>query len=206
MTILVFDTETTGLHSKSSPLTDPRQPWLVQLSALQVELEPLRVVQSLSLIVRPDGWEIPVEAQEIHGISTEFAEAYGQDVKQVLTPFMELWLCGSAGEPCECVAHNWDFDKFIMSIALARTFGQCGLLDTWQSAQGFCTMNQSKRIVNAQTKPDAKGKTRLKNPKLLEAYEFFYGKPYDTAHTANADAVATLQVYLALREHKDVEI
>lgn len=200
-TLLVFDTETTGLASKSRPLTDPSQPWLVQLSALQVQLDPMRVVQSLSLIVRPDGWEIPVVAQEIHGISTEYAEAYGHDIKQVLDPFFGLWLKGENGEMCHCVAHNWDFDKHIMSIAAARTYGHTGLLDAWNEAEGTCTMQSSKHIVQAQSKPDARtGKTRLKNPKLTEAYEFFYEKPYDRAHSANADAVATLQVYLALKE------
>lgn len=35
-------------------------------------------------IIKPDGYEIPLEASNIHGITTEEAQAKGNDVQMVL--------------------------------------------------------------------------------------------------------------------------
>ena len=55
-------------------------------------------------------------------------------------------------------------------------------------------MRESKEIVGALDK-----RGRIKYPKLIEAYKFFFNKDLDRAHSANADAVATLEIYLALK-------
>ena len=200
--ILPYDTETTGLHYgfKSKSLTDPSHPHLVQVSALIVDTETKRVNQSINLVVRPDGWEIPEEAANVHGITTEYAEAWGSAEKSVLDIFLELWL-GGLTQPLERIAHNAAFDKNVITTTIARHYGQCELLDAWTSGRDFCTMQAAKPIVNAQTKPHATtGKTRIKFPNLIETYEYFFGEKFDKAHTANADVVATMNIYFALME------
>jgi len=65
----------------------------------------------------------------------------------------------------------------------------------WLDTPHFCTMQASKPIVQARNSRGA-----LKYPKLTEAYEFFFEKELDRAHSANADAVAAFEIYLAVQE------
>lgn len=193
MNILVLDTETTGLARFNSPLSDPAQPNLVQLSALQVRAEPLRVLQSLSLIVLPDMWTVPAEAEAVHGISTEMAQFFGQPEKEVLTAFLKLWEKSDL-----LVAHNVKFDKHIIACSMARAYPDTTeLLHEWINFPSLCTMEECKPVVQARNVKGA-----LKWPKLSEAYRFFFNEDFDNQHSANADAVACMQIYFALLQHK----
>lgn len=196
MYILTYDTETTGLHYgfKTKSLTDPSHPHLVQLSALVVDTELKRVVQSMNLIVHPEAWEIPPETTAIHGITTEFATQWGLAEKSVLDIFLELWSGGEA-YPLERVAHNAQFDKNVIATTIARYYGEGDLLDTWLAGRDFCTMQSAKPIVQARNKKGA-----LKFPNLIETHEHFFNEGIDRAHTANADVVATMNIYFALQE------
>jgi len=189
--ILSYDTETTGLHFKNRGLADPSQPHLVQLSCLLVDAGDKRVVQSLNLVVRPDGWDIPQEAINVHGITNEFAECHGLPEKEVLWIFLQLW---ATNEPLR-VAHNCAFDDAVISTAIARHYGEGELLKAWQAGESYCTMQMSKPIVQARNVRGA-----LKYPKLMEAYSFFFNEEFDRSHSANADAVACMQIYFALTE------
>lgn len=191
---LVYDTETTGLPSKKSSLSAPNQPHLVQLSALLINVDNQRVEQSLNLIVQPTNWTIPDRVAEIHGITTDHARKWGQPLNGVLNAFLNLWTCEEP--PVQCVAHNAQFDRQIIAIEIAREFGEGELLNEWSSiSNDFCTMNLAKPIVGATTKTGA-----LKFPKLQETYKHFFSEEFSNAHSANADCVATMQVYFALLE------
>jgi len=191
--ILIYDTETTGIFRKNIPLDHPDQPHLVQLSALVVDPEIKRVKQSLNLVVKPDRWVIPPEVVDIHGISTEEALDTGLSEKLVLETFLNLW------NQQLLVGHNEEFDRNIISTSIARMFGtDSAILPLWLAGEGFCTMKESKPIVQAKTKNG-----RLKYPRLTEAYEYFFGHPLARAHSANADAVGTMEVYFALLQGED---
>jgi len=76
--ILFFtDAETTGLPIWKEPSEDERQPHIVQLAGLLVNEDTQRVIQSIDVIIKPDGWVIPSEAIEIHGITNHLAENVG---------------------------------------------------------------------------------------------------------------------------------
>jgi len=199
--ILIYDTETNGIHYgfKNKSITDPGHPHLVQVSALVVDEVDRRIHQSINLVVKPNGWSIPEETVQVHGITESYATDWGLEEQNVLEVLLRLW-AGADPLPLERVAHNSEFDKNVIATAIARHFGTGDLLDLWLEGRDFCTMRSAKSIVQAQTKPNAQGKTRLKNPKLTEAYEHFFGESYDRAHTANADVVATMNVYFALQE------
>jgi len=195
-TVIVYDTETTGLHwgFKSRSITDPSHPHLVQLSALVLDVEDQRVRQSMNLIVSPAGWSIPDETVRIHGITEDYAAQWGQDEKKVLDTFLELWAGGNQ-HPLERVAHNAAFDKNIITTAIGRHYGEGDLLDTWVAARDTCTMQTAKPIVQARNVKGA-----IKNPTLMETYKFFFNEEFDRVHTANADVVATMSIFLALQE------
>jgi DNA polymerase-3 subunit epsilon len=200
--ILVIDAETTGLPSKSRELTDPAQPHLVALSALQYDSGEQRVLQSMSKVVYPEDWESHPDALAVHGLTTEYCLKYGRSEGEVTAELLHLWNDGEF----EVVAHNCAFDGHILAIAIARHFGASATLTKWLTAPTFCTMQSAKPIVQAQTKPDARtGKTRIKNPNLSEAYEFFMGKPLERHHSANMDCLAALQIWNALQNYQDGE-
>ena len=190
--IIIYDTETTGIYRPKLEAGDPSQPHLVQLSAVVVNPDEARVVQSMNLIVKPDGWEIPPEVVDIHGITTAQAKDEGLPEKLVIETFLRLW------DEKLLVGHNEPFDRNIISSSIARNFDpNSPVLTAWRNCEGFCTMRIAKPIVQAK---GASG--RLKFPKLQEAYEYFFGHQYDRAHSANADVIATLQLYMALAEHE----
>lgn len=69
MKTLAYDTETTGLPDWNQPTESPQQPHLVEIAALL--FNGMAEIDRFHAIVRPDGWTIPDEVAEIHGITTE---------------------------------------------------------------------------------------------------------------------------------------
>ena len=75
---LIFDTETTGLPQNwQAPLTDFNNwPRCVQL-AWQVHDIKGKMIEVKNYIIKPEGYDIPFNAEKIHGISTERATKQG---------------------------------------------------------------------------------------------------------------------------------
>ena len=190
--ILPFDTETTGSPSSKKALTDPSQPHLVSVSALQVDMDIRRIKQSMSKMVAPAGWEWPADhpAAQVHGLTAEDCATYGDSEKAILDELLHLWFAGDA--PATLIAHNLKFDKDIVAIALARYYpGETTLLKTWLDSEGICTMQANKDVVDAR---NVKGGKKM--PNLKETYKYFTGEDLEQHHSANADAVAVYQIYM----------
>ena len=87
---LIFDTETTGLpQNYNAPLTDfENWPRLVQI-AWQLHDMRGNLIRNRNLIIKPDGFTIPYNSVQIHGITTERALEEGLDIKEVLAMFEE---------------------------------------------------------------------------------------------------------------------
>jgi len=62
---LFFDTETNGLWRRDLEATDPNQPHLVQIAAQLVD-EDEKVVNQYSMLIRPEGWTIPKDAEDVY--------------------------------------------------------------------------------------------------------------------------------------------
>ena len=92
---LIFDTETTGLpRSYSAPLTDfDNWPRMVQV-AWQLHDAQGNLINSNSIIIKPEGYTIPFNAVQIHGITNERAIEEGHDLKAVLqeSDFCQIFL------------------------------------------------------------------------------------------------------------------
>ena len=82
---LIFDTETTGLPKDyNAPLTDlDNWPRLVQL-AWQLHANDGSLIEAQNFIIKPEGYNIPYNAEKVHGISTERANKEGHDLNKVL--------------------------------------------------------------------------------------------------------------------------
>ena len=181
--ILVFDTETTGLPDWKTPSDGDNQPHIVQLGAMLVDKVSRKVIQSMDVIVKPNGWDIPEETTEVHGITTSFANDVGVPEKDALEMLLALHSAAHLR-----VAHNTTFDNRIIRIATKR-YCNDDVIEAWKEADYFCTMVNGRKIMGG------------KQPTLAEAYKFFTDKDIVEAHSAMPDAIACMEVYFGILDH-----
>lgn len=182
---LFFDTETTGIpRNYKAPCTDTDNwPRLVQLGWLLTDCQG-RVLSEGNKIVRPEGFEIPKDASDVHGITTERALAEGEPLQDVLFAF------GADLNPSGCVVgHNLDYDLHVVGAEYVR-LGYDSRIMTARPT--FCTMQATIEFCNI---PGAYGP---KWPKLMELYTRLFGHEFDGAHDAMADIVATKDCFFEL--------
>jgi DNA polymerase-3 subunit epsilon len=200
---LVYDTETTGLPLFNEPSEDPRQPHIVQLAAMLVDTDSRKVLASIDLIIRPEGWFVPADTAAIHGISTERAMDEGIPAHRALGAFIDLWMLAGTR-----IAHNESFDARIVRIALMRHFKLCGFFtgihELWKEAPAECTARLSSPILKLPptAKMLAARRNHPKTPNLQEAFSFFTGSNFIDAHTALADAQACWRVWCAIKDRE----
>lgn len=191
---LFYDTGTTGMPLWDKPSDHPDQPHLVQLAACRVDLDTRKVISSINLIVRPNGWDIPKEVSAIHGITADFAMQVGVDEGAALGVFLDMW------GGIKRIGHNEGFDARIIRIAQRRHLDDG--LDKWKGSEAECTATLATPIVKCP--PTAKmlkaGRKHYKKPTLSEAYQHFMGTPLDGAHDAMVDVQACMDIYFAIKE------
>jgi len=193
MKFLVFDTETTGLPiNASAPVSDSANwPRMVQI-AWQLHDENSNLIENHDYIIKPEGYDIPYNAQKIHGISTEKALAEGHDLKTVLEQFNALLT-----EDTVLVGQNIAFDIPIVGAEFYRKsienrMAKLPLIDTAQEGTDFCAL------------PGGVG-GGFKYPKLEELYQKLFGYGFDEAHNAAADVNATAQSFWELVRLRQVK-
>lgn len=175
--LLSYDTETTGIPNWKVPSDSPEQPHLVSLAAILVNAETREIVESMDVIVKPDGWEIPEETIAIHGITMEQAEKEGIPEKEALEMFLKM-----RGDH-ERVAFNKTFDQRIVRIACKRYLDE-EQIEKWAVKDDHhCSMRMAKSVIGG------------KQPKLVEAYKHFTGEEMQGNHNAMADTEASMVVY-----------
>lgn len=191
---LFYDFETTGFPDWKAPSGADHQPHIVQAAAVLADPDSGEVISSFDLIARPDGWDIPEEVSEIHGITTEIALERGVPEELIVQLFFRMWLkCDQR------IAHNESFDARIMRIALKR-FNDFGpnADDAWKDGAKFCTCNSAKPLVKCPPteKMIAAGRGKsFKPPNLGEAYLAATGLKFENAHSAMPDVLACKTVY-----------
>jgi DNA polymerase-3 subunit alpha len=183
---LIFDTETTGLpRDYNAPISDlSNWPRAVQI-AWQLHDVTGKLLSNHSHIVRPDGFSIPYNAVQVHGISTERALNEGESLATVLEWFMldaakANYLCG----------HNIQFDinvvaAEILRLGLTEGISSMASLDTKDLATDYCAI------------PGGKG-GKYKWPTLTELYNKLFGHGFGDAHDAAYDVDATARAFFEL--------
>lgn len=192
-TVIVFDTETTGLPVWKSPSGSDDQPHLAEIAAKLVDIDTKEVLGQVNTIIKPAGWIIPEEVIAVHGITNEIALEEGRDEKQALLDFLDLWKQADLR-----VAHNQSFDERIIRIAIKRYLNE-EIAAEWKAGEKACTGLLAKPIM--QMPP--KSRWGFKMPKLGEAYKHFTGKELVGAHRAMTDVDACLDVYFAIIDQQD---
>ena len=183
--LFFYDTETTGIPNFKEPSEHPGQPHIVQIAAALVDDETRKTVSSINLIIKPDGWTIPEELTEIHGISTDFALETGVSITRALQVFFGLW------KGRKRVGFNESFDARIIRIAQHKLGSPEEQLEAWKNGDKECAMYAARKHTNL---------PKNKLPKLIEAYQHFFGEGFDGAHDAMNDVNALIAVYFAVKD------
>lgn len=202
MTIaLFFDTETSGLPHFEKPSEDPCQPHIVQLGACLVDIDTRKVLSTLDVIIRPEGWTIPDEVAAVHGITTERAMEVGISESLAVELLLEL-----VKQADFRVAHNESFDQRIVRIACKRFFEESNA-DEWKAGKVQCTAQLSTPILKLPPTPRmvAAGRKHAKTPNLGEAYRHFTGTELQGAHSALVDVHACMEVWFAIQALRQPE-
>ncbi|WP_413511247.1 DNA polymerase III subunit alpha [Myroides odoratus] len=184
---LIFDTETTGLpKSWSAPLTDTDNwPRCVQI-AWQLHDDMGRLVEHQDYIIKPTGFNIPYDAERIHGISTELAQEQGIDLEEALAKFNI-----ALSKAHFVVGQNIGFDVNIMGCELHRMGVDSRL--TKMPVLDTCTEVTAELLKL----PGGRG-GRFKLPTLTELHTYLFGDAFAEAHNATADVEATTRCFLEL--------
>lgn len=200
--ILFYDTETSGLPDFKAPSESEHQPHIVQLAALLVDPMTRETLDSLDVIIRPNGWVIPDDVAAVHGITTERAAAVGIPEKEAVEALLQLW----RGHGRTRVGHNEQFDARIVRIALKRFIDTSGevipISDEWKAAPAECTARIATPICKLPPtdRMRAAGRHHPKTPNLGEAYRHFFGRDFENAHSAMADVQACRDIYFAMKD------
>lgn len=183
--ILFFDTETTGLpRDWKAPASDTGNwPRMIQLAWLLYDYEG-NLQRSGNHIIKPEGFVIPQESTNIHGISTYKAMAEGEDLQSVLTLFANQLAVSHF-----VVAHNIDFDKKVIGAEFVRK----GRPDYFYSKKSICTMEST---TNYCAIPGPYG---YKWPKLSELHFKLFGNHFMESHNAAVDINATAKCFWELK-------
>ncbi|TRX55956.1 DNA polymerase III subunit alpha [Fulvivirga sp. M361] len=193
---LIFDTETTGLpHNYTAPITDlDNWPRMVQI-AWQLHDAHGKLLSNHNLIVRPEGYTIPYNAEKIHGISTKRALEEGHDLKEVLETFSK-----DLEKAQIVVGHNIDFDNRIVGAEFVRIEQE----PRGNDLQDFEKIDTAEVSIDyCQLKGGLGG--RLKAPKLIELHEKLFGVGFGDAHDAAYDVDATTKCFFGLITEKVVK-
>ncbi len=191
---LIFDTETTGVpHNKTAPLTDlDNWPRIVQI-AWQFHDGNGGLFSQHNYLIKPEGFDIPYKAEQIHGISTKRALEEGLELGKVLDIFLE-----DLNKTSVLVGHNIEFDINILGAELIRQslptekLLSTAKVDTGLVSIEFCQL------------PGGPG-GRMKMPRLLELHEKLFGKGFGDAHDASYDVAATARSFFGLIQQKVVK-
>ena len=184
---LIFDTETTGLPKRwDAPITDTDNwPRCIQI-AWQLHDEMGNCIEHQDYLVKPEGFNIPYDAEKIHGISTELAQEQGVSLAEVLEKFNI-----ALSKTKFVVGQNVKFDLNIMGAefvreAIANPLQQLPVLDTCtEYTAELCKLPGGRY-----------GKFKL--PTLSELHSFLFGNGFDEAHNATADVEATTRCFFEL--------
>ncbi|WP_370390620.1 DNA polymerase III subunit alpha [uncultured Winogradskyella sp.] len=195
---LIFDTETTGLPKRwDAPITDTDNwPRAIQI-AWQLHDAMGNCIDQQDYLIQPEGFNIPYDAEKVHGISTELAQEKGVPLSEVLERFNE-----ALHKTKFVVGQNVGFDLNIMGAEfirgnVANPLQELPVLDTCtEHTAALCQL------------PGGRG-GKFKLPTLTELHEFLFNEPFAEAHNATADVEATTRCFLELvrrREYTNEEL
>ncbi len=172
--VLGFDFETTGIDRFND----------VPVSYALVTVVASEVVSIDAGLIDP-GRDIPEDASNVHGISTERARAEGLPLREAMSKVADAVLAASArGVPL--VGMRLDYDLTILDTQCTNLFGQSLVARGWNGP----VLDAS--VVDRHLDRYRPGR------RTLGALCELYGIDIGNAHDASADAIASINVLIAM--------
>lgn len=186
---MFFDTETTGVPKdyKAPPTVVDNWPRIVQLSWV-LQNEEGNTMSEGNFIIKPDGFEIPEEAANVHKITTEKALAVGLPLEKVMRHFTTVLQLADV-----VVGHNIHFDASVAGAEFYRLWGRV-YLDEWKLVDTMKPLTEFCAIPN-------KWNNGYKWPTLQELHMKLFECEFDGAHDASADVKATARCFWELKKN-----
>ena len=192
--LLFFDTETTGLLPKNCDIENNINnfPRLVELAFILFDEFGVKLYEA-DYIIKPDGFEIPITASNINGITTQIANDKGVDIKVATNDFMRQY-----EQADYLVCHNFYFDRKIVESELYRQ----NVIIKMKTKPHICTMLKTIKFTGATFKNSSK----LKFPTLTELYFKCFDKDFENKHNALGDVSATAECFKYLIENQIINL
>jgi DNA polymerase III subunit epsilon len=182
---LFLDTETTGLPKKGRFSVKDLDNWprIVQVAWILSDSRG-NIISNAGHIVKPNGFIIPDESIEIHGISNIKAITSGHSVYAVLKELLMVV------NMADCiVAHNMEFDEKTVWSEFHRLKNQNPFRDKLR----ICTMEGSANFCKI------KSNYGYKWPTLGELYYKLFQTQFQEVHNAEYDIQATFKCFWELK-------
>lgn len=182
---VVIDTETTGLTrlSFANKLNYKKWPRMVQIAWALIDDG--GIARHDNAIIRPDGFEIPKQATQIHGITHELALTGGEDLDQQLKTLNHVMQ-----EADTVIAHNLSFDLGVIESEALRLDYKMQIPD-----KRYCTVQLGRSYLR-----QAHGRKQGGYPKLGDLYETLFGFSYGRKHNAQTDVIACCHIFTRLKQ------
>ena len=184
MTLVCFDTETTGL--------DVQKEHIIQLSLVKVEVTgeglPVtdwKIVDQRDWYILPEGdFTIPAEAEAVHHISKAFLLEHGVSLRSVYDDFIAFT------QGCDMLSYNGNgYDAPLLHYNLKRL----GLDFDFEGRTWYDALLLER--IHTAGMVDENGEKLHNN--LTSAYTRYYGHPFEGAHNSLDDVMATIEVFKA---------
>ena len=177
-TITCLDVETSGLSAQYD--------WIIQLSAVKFDRETFEVIAEFNTYIKPAGeYEIHPDAEAVHGLSKEFIEKNGKDLKEIAPAFLKFI------EGSDIMGYNSNqFDI----LRIYKDFKYAGFEFPVEGIKFYDVLAMERKI----------------HPMNLgSVFERYVGKTMEaagySAHDSLSDVKATLDVFKAQMEFLDYE-
>ena len=184
MSVLVFDTETTGLLDFKRPSHAEGQPRMCSMTNLLCN-DDGEIFAIYDELIRPDGWECTVESTAVNKITTEDCIERGVPVLEALIAWEDAVKMADV-----IVGYNIPYDLKMLRGELRRA----GRDDQRDQHTTSCAMQAARKYCD-------------RGPiKLNEAYSHIFQEVMQGQHTSSGDAEATRRIWFHLRAQDAVVI
>lgn len=177
MTLVCFDTETTGL--------DVQKEHIIQLSLVKFDTDTWSILDQRDWYILPKGeFTIPAEAEAVHHISKDFLLEHGVILRSVYDDFMAF-----VGNH-DMLSYNGNgYDAPLLHYNLQRA----GLSFDFNNRTWYDALLLER--IHTAGQVDENGEKLHNN--LTAAYTRYYGHPFEGAHNSLDDVMATIEVFKA---------
>ena len=139
------------------------------------------IVQQEYYIIQPNGFVIPQEVINIHGLTNEFVNRCGIPINDMLER-----MYNAIKKVDTIVAYNIEFDYNIIKSELMRSLLDYIVIELDIKTQK-CAMQMSQKHMKLN-----------RFPKLADAHLSILGKPIVDAHNSIGDTISCLEIYKAI--------